>query len=317
MANSSSLNFHSPEPEPVLFATSASIYFLETPKLEELRKMYLGWATAQKAHFLPLQTAVFCAECELISENNTPHCLACGSKAMLSLSRVLGGSLRGQETAHLIVDAELDRLVRDLLCTVPESPVYSEKKPAASVALQPGRHHLRTVGLSSMPIGSESFPNEAQIRPAELDLEPGINIIAERAQALTGATGAAIALHMGTEMVCRARTGRTAPDIGVRLQTDSGLSAEGVRTGEILLCHDADSNPRVDLASCRRLGARSILVAPLRHYRQTLGVFEVLSGAPYAFDHRDVSTMQLLSSVMVAAMTRLSCIRPLRRKWPA
>ncbi len=279
--------------------------------------MYLGWATAQKAHFLSLQAAVFCAECELISENNTPYCLACGSKAMLSLSRVLGGSLRGKETAHLIVDAELDRLVRDLLRTVPEVPVYNEKKPAASVALQSGRHHLRTVGLSGSSLGAEPSATEVQIRPAELDLEPGINIIAERAQALTGATGAAIALHSGNEIVCRARSGRTAPDLGVRLQTDSGLSAECVRTGEILLCHDAESNPRVDLASSRRLGARSILVAPLRHCRQNLGVFEVLSGAPYAFDQRDVATMQLLSSVMVAAMTRLSCSPPLQRKWPA
>jgi GAF domain-containing protein len=279
--------------------------------------MYLGWATAQKANFLSLQAAVFCAECELISENNTPYCLACGSKAMLSLSRVLGGSLRGKETAHLIKDAELDRLVRDLLRSVPESPVYSEKKPAASVALHHGRHHLRTSGLSSAGAFSETYGGEVEIFPAELDLEPGINIIAERAQALTGATGAAIALHSGNEIVCRARSGRTAPDLGVRLQTDSGLSAECVRTGEILLCHDAESNPHVDLSSCRRLGARSILVAPLRHYRQNLGVFEVLSGAPYAFDHRDVATMQLLSSVMVAAMTRLSCIRPLERKWPA
>jgi len=279
--------------------------------------MYLGWATAQKAHFLSLQMAVFCAECEMISENNTPYCLACGSKAMLSLSRVLGGSLRGKETAHLIVDAELDRLVRDLLRTVPESPAYAEKKPAASVALHPGRHHLRTAGLSASGMSPDAFPGEMKIHPAELELEPGINIIAERAQALTGATGAAIALHSGNEIVCRARSGRTAPDLGVRLQTDSGLSAECVRTGEILLCHDAESNPRVDLASCRRLGARSILVAPLRHYRQNLGVFEVLSGAPYAFDHRDVATMQLLSSVMVAAMTRLSCMRPMRRKWPA
>jgi len=279
--------------------------------------MYLGWATAQKAHFLSLQAAVFCAECELISENNTPYCLACGSKAMLSLSRILGGSLRGKETAHLIVDAELDCLVRDLLRTVPESPVYAEKQPAASVALHPGRHHLRTAGFSASGMGPEAFPGEVQIHPADLNLEPGINIIAERAQALTGATGAAIALHSGDEIVCRARSGRTAPDLGVRLQTESGLSAECVRTGEILLCHDAESNPRVDLASCRRLGARSILVAPLRHYRQNLGVFEVLSGAPYAFDHRDVATMQLLSSVMVAAMTRLSCMRPMQRKWPA
>jgi hypothetical protein len=58
-------------------------------------------------------------------------------------------------------------------------------------------------------------------------------------------------------------------------------------------------------------------VAPLRHFRNTLGVFEVLSSTPYAFDQRDVSTMQLLSSVMVAAMMRLSFMPPLRKKWPA
>ena len=51
---------------------------------------------------------------------------------MLSLSRVLGGSLRGKETAHLIADEELDQLVCDLLRSVPEIPAYSEKKPAAS-----------------------------------------------------------------------------------------------------------------------------------------------------------------------------------------
>jgi hypothetical protein len=58
-------------------------------------------------------------------------------------------------------------------------------------------------------------------------------------------------------------------------------------------------------------------VAPLRHYRRTHGLFEVLSSVPYAFDHRDIATMQLLSSVMVAAMTRLTHMRPVRQKWPA
>jgi GAF domain-containing protein len=273
--------------------------------------MYLGWATARNASFLPLQTAIFCVECELISENNTPYCLACGSKALLSLSRVLGGSLRKKETAHLIEDAELDRLVRDLLHTIPESPVMG-KKPAASVALLPGRHHLRTVGVANGPTLEIAMP-ESEIHPAELNLEPGISIIAERAQTLTRATGAAIALRDGDEIVCKTRTGRTAPDLGVRLQTDSGLSAECVRTGEILLCHDAETNPRVDLASCHRLGVRSILVAPLRQLQRTLGVFEVLSAVPYAFTSRDVATMQLLSGVVVAAMSRLSALRPGQR----
>jgi len=275
--------------------------------------MYLGWVTARQANFLTLQSSVFCAECELISENHTPYCLACGSRALLSLSRVLGGSLRGKETAHLIADAELDRMVRDLLRTVPEVPVSPERKPVASVAMHPGRHHLRTVGMNALAAEPSPDVDELPVPPGELDLEPGITIIAERAQTLTRATGAAIALRTGDEMVCKARAGRTAPDLGVRLQTDSGLSAECVQTGEILLCHDAEKNPKVDLASCRRLGARSILVAPLRHYRRTLGVFEVLSGSPYAFDQRDVATMQMLSSVMVAAMTRLSTQAAMRR----
>jgi len=272
----------------------------------------MGWVKLQDINFLSLQTAVFCVQCELISENNTPNCLACGSQAVLSLSRVLGGSLRGQQTAHVIADAELNRLVRELLRTVPLSPsaITDDRMSASFATLAPNRHHIRAKGQShALPIRKV----EVEIHPGEIRVESAINVIAERAQALTGATGAAIALCKGNEIVCRARTGRTAPDLGVRLQTDSGISADCVRTGEVMLCHDAERNPHVDLASCRRLGVRSILAAPLRHFRRTLGVFEVLSGAPYAFDNGDVATMQLLSSMMVAAISRLSTLRPGQR----
>ena len=261
--------------------------------------------TGQDISFLSLQTAVFCVECELISKNNTPYCMACGSRAVLSLSRVLGGSLRGQQTAHLIADAELDRLVRELLRTVPAA-ISENHVPASFAAFAPSRSHAR----SSTALTLSSSNSNREIYPSEIDLEPAISVIAERAQVLTGATGAAIALRHGDEIVCRARTGRTAPDLGVRVQTDSGISADCVRTGEVVLCHDAERNPCVDLASCRRLGVRSILAAPLRHFRKTLGVFEVLSGSPHAFDHRDVATMQLLSSLMVAAISRLSLMQP-------
>jgi GAF domain-containing protein len=263
--------------------------------------------THQDISFIELQTAVFCVECELISRNNTPYCFACGSQAVLSLSRVLGGSLRNQQTAHLIADAELDRLVRELLHTVPAS-VSEERAPASFAMLAPSRHHARSQGSNQQ--SGLAAPSYREICPETIDLEPAISVIAERAQALTGASGAAIALRHGNEIVCRARTGRTAPDLGVRLQSDSGISADCVRTGEVVLCNDAHRNPEVDLAACRRLGVRSILVSPLRHYRRTLGVFEVLSSSPYAFDNRDVATMQLLSSMMVAAMSRLSTLQP-------
>jgi putative methionine-R-sulfoxide reductase with GAF domain len=261
--------------------------------------------TGQDISFVSLPTAVFCVECELISKNNTPYCMACGSRALLSLSRLLGGSLRGQQTAHLIEDVELDRLVRELLGTVPS---LEDRVPASFATLAPSRSHARAMDSATQRVG-HVLGRDPDLRPDEIELQPAINVIAERAQALTGASGAAIALRQGDEIICRARTGRTAPDLGVRLQTNSGISADCVRTGEIVLCHDAERNPYVDIASCRRLGARSILAAPLRHFRRTLGVFEVLSGTPHAFDNRDVATMQLLSSLMVAAISRISSIR--------
>src|SRR6266550_8954703 len=105
----------------------------------------MGWVKLQDINFLALQSAVFCVQCELISENNTPACLACGSQAVLSLSRVLGGSLRGQQTANVIADAELNRLVRDLLRTVSES---GNGVPASFAGLAPSRHHIRARGTS-------------------------------------------------------------------------------------------------------------------------------------------------------------------------
>ena len=260
--------------------------------------------------FVPLQSATFCAQCELISASSKPCCVACGSRALIGLSRVLGGSLRHQQTAHLITDSELDCLVRDLLRSVPDPAVIdvSDRSRVPSLAM---RSQLRVANAVHPASGfrAVTLPEDFEFRPAELELEPAISAITERAQQLTGATGAAIALRAGDDIICRARAGRTAPDLGVRLQTEGGISAEAVRSGEVMLCHDAERNPRVDLASCRRLGARSILVSPLRHYRRTLGVFEVLSSNPGAFDERDVATMQLISSMMVAAISRISSLQ--------
>jgi putative methionine-R-sulfoxide reductase with GAF domain len=282
------------------------------------RKTVYG-TTFKDTNFVPLHSATFCIQCELISTNSRTYCLACGNTSLLSLSRVLGGSLLHQQTAHLITDCELDSLVRDLLRTVPDPETVHRE--VANIADYQTRIPS-TVLRSQLRVANAAHPvsgfravhvgEEVDIHAAELNLEPAISAITERAQQLTRATGAAIALRVGDEIVCRARAGRTAPDLGVRLQTDAGISAEAVRTGEVMLCHDAERNPRVDLASCRRLGVRSILVSPLRYYRRTLGVFEVLSSSPSAFDERDVATMQLLSSMMVAAISRISSLHQSR-----
>ncbi len=51
---------------------------------------------------LGMSEAVFCADCEMIS-NSTTVCRCCGSSALLNISQLLGGSLRNVQRAVLLV----------------------------------------------------------------------------------------------------------------------------------------------------------------------------------------------------------------------
>ena len=48
-----------------------------------------------------LQKAVLCANCEVISEGLRGRCTACGSEALLSLNRLLGGSAGNESCIEL------------------------------------------------------------------------------------------------------------------------------------------------------------------------------------------------------------------------
>ena len=128
----------------------------------------------------------------------------------------------------------------------------------------------------------------------DLALDLILNQIVEQACLATGATGAAIALTRDGEMVCRATTGRTAPDLGVRLD-NAGFSAECLRVGMLQRCDDTETDPRVDAAACRLLGVRSILVVPLWYWGEFMGIFEIFSTRPNAFGERDEQTLQALA----------------------
>jgi TonB family protein len=128
----------------------------------------------------------------------------------------------------------------------------------------------------------------------DLALDLVLNQIVEQACLATGATGAAIALTRDGEMVCRATTGRTAPDLGVRLD-NAGFSAECLRIGTLQRCDDTETDPRVDASACRLLGVRSILVVPLWYWGEFMGIFEIFSPRPNAFGERDEQTLQALA----------------------
>ena len=137
---------------------------------------------------------------------------------------------------------------------------------------------------------------------AERDLEATLQLLAERAHYITGASGAAIGLAQNGEVICRASAGPSAPPIGTRLSVSSGLSGESVRTRQILTCDDASKDPRVNQSSCQSLGIASAIVTPLRQDEEVVGVFELLSGKPAAFAEPDVLAIERLGHMIETAL---------------
>ena len=139
---------------------------------------------------------------------------------------------------------------------------------------------------------------------AQNDLDAALQLLAERAQYITGASGAAIALRRGqhNDMLCRASVGSNAPELGSLLSMEYGLSGECVRTRQPLRCDDAERDPRVNREVCSQLGIASVVVMPIVSEERVFGVFELFSGKARAFEERDVSALQRLSEMVETAV---------------
>jgi hypothetical protein len=142
------------------------------------------------------------------------------------------------------------------------------------------------------------------VQMAQRDLDAALQLLADRAQYITGASGAAIALRRDgrNDMLCRASTGTNAPELGALLSTEFGLSGESVRTRQLLRCDDAERDARVNHDVCRERGIASVLVMPVVNDDQVLGVFEIFSGKANAFGERDLSAVQRLSEMVETAV---------------
>jgi N-acetylmuramoyl-L-alanine amidase len=133
-------------------------------------------------------------------------------------------------------------------------------------------------------------------------LDEVLQLVAERALAITGADGMAVAWAEGDAIVCRASAGSIAPDAGIRLDPNSGFSGECLVSGRIVRCDDADTDPRVNLQACRRLGVRSMLAVPISAKENVIGLLEAFSNEPYGFNDSDVSSLCLLAELILSAM---------------
>ena len=122
-----------------------------------------------------------------------------------------------------------------------------------------------------------------EVRGAGADRDTVFQLITAHALRLTGASGAALAFLTDGNMICRARAGEPAPQLGAAVDRTQGLSGECVRSALTVGCEDTENDSRVDREICRALGIDSILAAPIFSGLRVVGLLEVFSPHPRSF----------------------------------
>jgi TonB family protein len=160
--------------------------------------------------------------------------------------------------------------------------------------------------LSFVSANSESASQSNALGPVRpwpvsgvSEADETLHRIAEAALSATSASGAALALRKGENVVCLARAGAMAPPLGAKLDDTSGISGECLRTGLALQCEDTEKDTRVDAEACRSLGLRSLAVAAIKDGEKVLGILEVFSPRPHAFTDRHMDVLRQLAELVL------------------
>ncbi|HEX7354472.1 MAG TPA: sensor domain-containing diguanylate cyclase [Mycobacteriales bacterium] len=142
---------------------------------------------------------------------------------------------------------------------------------------------------------------------------PGL--IAACALTVAESDAACVQVLDGDDIVCRAVAGTASPDlVGARYQALRSLAGACFRGGETLLCEDSESDSRVARDACRLIGARTLIMVPLRDGGAVRAVLAVWSTVPRGFQGYEVQLLDVFAHAGAAALTRAELVGQLSRQ---
>jgi diguanylate cyclase len=152
-----------------------------------------------------------------------------------------------------------------------------------------------------------------EIASRGLDLQAVIDLISELAMKITGADGGLVQMVEGNQVVYRAACGVAAPQIGRRAKVADSLVGTCINEAKVISSDDTREDPRVDGEASRRLGAVSVICAPLVHEGAVEGVLTVYRSEASALTTDDQDVLVLLGEIISAQMSHPSACEQGRR----
>ncbi|MGH9504481.1 MAG: GAF domain-containing protein [Terriglobales bacterium] len=148
------------------------------------------------------------------------------------------------------------------------------------------------------------------IQTLQLDLAAAADLVAERVQKITHASGTAIGIIEKDQLFYRAATGSAAADAGTRVPCDSALSGDCLSKGSALNYPDVTSDLHVHSEFFRDRNVKAFIAVPVYHAGQVAGVLELRFGRANSFREADLRTAELMAGLLSEAMVTAA-----RMKW--
>ena len=142
------------------------------------------------------------------------------------------------------------------------------------------------------------------IAMSDFGFDDMLRTVVDEALALTGADAAVVELPEGEDMVYRAVAGTAEPYLGLRLPQEGSASGYCLATVDALVVEDSQTDDRVDHETCRRVGARSLVVVPLIHAGRPAGVLKVYSAGVGQVGLDEARVLGLLGNVIGTGLAR-------------
>lgn len=142
------------------------------------------------------------------------------------------------------------------------------------------------------------------IARGELDADAAIRAIAEHAQNVAHASGVAVALLQGHQLIYRAGVGSAASYVGRHMTATLSVTADTLANREILRVENAQNDARIEASICRQFGAESLLIMPVYQSQAITGVLAVMFREAHSFQDREVRAYRMMGGLVGEVQTR-------------
>lgn len=146
---------------------------------------------------------------------------------------------------------------------------------------------------------NEIIITQALLAQSELNVENFMALVVDHIADLTHASGAAIEMLEGNNLVLQAASGILSAHVGLKFNIPKNLSGLAVLQNEVI---NSDNYSHLNSEIEKEAGVVSAVVSPLINLGKPIGVLKIVSNKKHVFKEAEVQILKLMAGLVGAAL---------------